>query len=70
MTFNGYQKNIEIIEDILSISLLREHNYFIMIAFINANYQKSNLDILNEMQKSIFFFSLAGITNSWVTALL
>ena len=48
-TFNGYQEGIEIIEDIPSIPLLHEQNSFIMVAFINANYGKGNLDILNEM---------------------
>ena len=35
-TFNGYWEVIEIIEDVPSIPLLREHNSFIMVAFINA----------------------------------
>ena len=64
LTFNGYQKDIEIIEDISLIPLLHEKNSFIIVAFINVKYQKGNLDILNEIQKSIKAFSLKVITNS------
>ena len=32
LTFNGYQEDIEIIEDIPSIPLLREHNSFLWLS--------------------------------------
>ena len=52
---------IDIIENILTIPLLRENDSFIMEEFTNSNINKNNLRILNIMRMSIRAITLSDI---------
>jgi hypothetical protein len=55
---------IEIIEDYPQLPLLRQKDQCIMQGFINAGFQKQDLNILNFMRMSIRAVSVADIASA------